>query len=102
MDKEKEREFIVRMRILQSMYVGRSVRLVGFTAPRSATIRDRFTEGDRKHIKFLEDVLDTKVNHVVVIFQVLNGNSMWRKGTYYALLTDDFCVIGNNMEDEGF
>lgn len=101
MDKVTFEEYIEELKKMKD-FRG-AVRVVGRTSYRTASVRNKFTEGSREKFRFMENDLDTKDNHVVLIFQVIYaGTRMWPEGTYFALLTDQKCIIGYNAEFESF
>lgn len=87
---------------LKSAYKRGHLHIIGRTAYRTAIVKEQIGECDRDDFKFIEDLLPSKDNHVVVIFQVLYGDIEWDAGTYYAFLHDRWCIIGKEIVYEEF
>jgi hypothetical protein len=93
---------VPEMVALESLWNRGCVHVVGRTAYRTARATDHFLKCDRSAFRFLEDRIQNKDNHCVVIFQVLYGDNGWPRGTYYAFLTDSYCLIGKGIEYKEF
>jgi hypothetical protein len=74
-----------------------NIHVIGRTQYRSALVQNHIERLKRDDVKEFENLLSSKDNHVVLLFQVRYNHGSLTPGIYYMLLSNDSAILGREL-----